>query len=104
MLPLFLNNEFKKEFILLYFLNCPPYIVITALSHKFFVRKNTLLFCFLLQEVLKKWPGDVDRMRRMSLVEEEGEKRINMAHLSVVGSHAVNGVARIHSEIIKQDL
>ncbi|XP_043471101.1 glycogen phosphorylase [Leptopilina heterotoma] len=54
-----------------------------------------------LQEVAAKWPGDLDRMRRMSLVEEEGEKRVNMAHLSIVGSHAINGVARIHSEILK---
>lgn len=57
-----------------------------------------------LENIQKKWPGDLDRMRRMSLIEEEGGKRVNMAHLSIVGSHAVNGVARIHSEIIKQDL
>ena len=42
-------------------------------------------------------------MRRMSLVEEGAEKKINMAHLAIVGSHAVNGVAAIHSEIIKRD-
>lgn len=40
-------------------------------------------------------------MRRMSLIEEEGQKKINMAHLCIVGSHAVNGVAQIHSNIIK---
>lgn len=40
----------------------------------------------------------------MSLIEEEGEKRVNMAHLSIVGSHAVNGVARLHSEILKSDM
>ncbi|XP_057671561.1 glycogen phosphorylase [Diorhabda carinulata] len=57
-----------------------------------------------LQQVEKRWPNDLDRMRRMSLIEEEGGKRVNMAHLSIVGSHAVNGVARIHSEIIKADL
>ncbi|KAJ9575300.1 hypothetical protein L9F63_025748, partial [Diploptera punctata] len=57
-----------------------------------------------LQEVQKKFPGDWDRVKRMSLVEEEGEKRVNMAHLCIVGSHAVNGVARIHSEIIKNDI
>ena len=39
----------------------------------------------------------------MSMVEEDGEKRINMAYLSIVGSHAVNGVAAIHSNIIKTD-
>lgn len=54
-----------------------------------------------LKEVSERWPGDVDRMRRMSLVEEGEEKKINMAHLSIVGSHAVNGVAAIHSEILK---
>nr|QJA18289.1 glycogen phosphorylase [Monochamus alternatus] len=57
-----------------------------------------------LKDVEKKWPGDFDRMRRMSLIEEDGEKRVNMASLSIVGSHAVNGVARIHSEIIKSSL
>ncbi|XP_055386725.1 glycogen phosphorylase [Condylostylus longicornis] len=57
-----------------------------------------------LEEVKKKFPGDLDRMRRMSCVEEDGEKRINMATLSIVGSHAVNGVAAIHSQILKDEL
>ncbi|KAL5277810.1 PYGB family protein [Megaselia abdita] len=57
-----------------------------------------------LERIKKKFPGDLDRMRRMSCVEEDGEKRINMAHLSIVGSHAVNGVAAIHSEILKAEL
>lgn len=57
-----------------------------------------------LAEVSKKFPGDTDRLRRMSLVEEEGEKKINMAHLAIVCSHKINGVARIHSEILKKDL
>ncbi|NXV81912.1 PYGL protein, partial [Atlantisia rogersi] len=47
------------------------------------------------------FPNDVDRLRRMSLIEEGGTKRINMAHLCIVGSHAVNGVAKIHSEIVR---
>lgn len=55
-----------------------------------------------LGEVEKRWPGDFDRMRRMSLVEEGGEKKINMAHLCIVGSHTINGVAAIHSEILKK--
>jgi len=56
---------------------------------------------FNLQEVSKKWPGDVDKLRDMSLVEEDGEKRINMAYMCIVSCHAVNGVAAIHSNIIK---
>jgi len=55
-----------------------------------------------LKEVGKQFPGDTDRLRRMSLVEEGSDKRINMAHLAIVGSHAINGVAAIHSEIIKR--
>jgi len=56
-----------------------------------------------LEEVKKKFPGDAGRLGRMSIVEEHGEKKINMAHLAIVGSHAINGVAAIHSEIIKKD-
>lgn len=54
-----------------------------------------------LSEVSKKWPGDMDRLRRMSIVEEEHGKKINMAFLSIVGSHVVNGVAAIHSNLLK---
>uniref|UniRef100_A0A7N8XFN2 Alpha-1,4 glucan phosphorylase n=1 Tax=Mastacembelus armatus TaxID=205130 RepID=A0A7N8XFN2_9TELE len=54
-----------------------------------------------LEKVAAKFPGDHDRLRRMSLIEEGGQKRINMAHLCIVGSHAVNGVAQIHSDILK---
>jgi starch phosphorylase len=57
-----------------------------------------------IQNVAKAFPGDNDRLRRMSMVEEEGEKRVNMAYLAIVGSHAVNGVAQIHSDILKRDL
>uniref|UniRef100_A0A8C1LZ30 Alpha-1,4 glucan phosphorylase n=1 Tax=Cyprinus carpio TaxID=7962 RepID=A0A8C1LZ30_CYPCA len=54
-----------------------------------------------LERISALYPGDHDRLRRMSLVEEGGQKKINMAHLCIVGSHAVNGVAQIHSDIIK---
>jgi len=54
----------------------------------------------LMDAVAAKYPGDIDRMRRMSCVEEQGEKKINMAHLAIVGSHAVNGVAAIHSQLL----
>lgn len=56
-----------------------------------------------LKAVEAKWPGDMDKVRVLSLVEEDGEKKINMANLSIVGSHKVNGVAAIHSDIIKRD-
>ncbi len=64
---------------------------------------NCITF-FFTQCVAKAFPGDNDRLRRMSMVEEEGEKRVNMAYLAIVGSHAVNGVAQIHSDILKRDL
>ncbi|XP_070578509.1 glycogen phosphorylase, muscle form-like [Ptychodera flava] len=54
-----------------------------------------------MEQVALRYPGDFDRMGRMSLVEETPEKRINMAHLAIVGSHVINGVARIHSELLK---
>jgi starch phosphorylase len=54
-----------------------------------------------LDRVTTLFPGEIDRRARMSLVEEYGEKSINMAHLAIVGSHAVNGVAGIHTEILK---
>uniref|UniRef100_A0A803Y796 Alpha-1,4 glucan phosphorylase n=1 Tax=Meleagris gallopavo TaxID=9103 RepID=A0A803Y796_MELGA len=57
-----------------------------------------------LDHIASLFPDDVDRLRRMSLIEEGGTKRINMAHLCIVGSHAVNGVAKIHSEIIKSEV
>lgn len=43
----------------------------------------------------------MDRLRHMSLIEEDGQKRVNMAHLCIVGSHSVNSVAQIHSDILK---
>ncbi len=58
----------------------------------------------LIQAVTAKWPEDGERLRRMSLVEEEPEKRINMAHLAIVGSHAINGVAAIHSAILQKSV
>ena len=57
-----------------------------------------------LDEVEKKWPGDTDKKRNLSLIEEGGEQMVRMGHLSVVGSHSVNGVAAIHSNLIKSHL
>lgn len=57
-----------------------------------------------LAEVAKKWPGDVARQRRMSLVEEGENPHIRMAHLAIVGSFSVNGVAGLHTELLKSGL
>ncbi len=54
-----------------------------------------------LDEVRLKFPGDEARVARMSLIGEEGDKRVRMAHLATVGSHAVNGVAALHSDLLK---
>ncbi|HLO48114.1 MAG TPA: glycogen/starch/alpha-glucan phosphorylase [Kamptonema sp.] len=57
-----------------------------------------------LDEVLAKYPRDEARMARLSLIEEGGEKYIRMAHLACVGSHSINGVAALHTELLKQDV
>src|SRR5205807_8756890 len=57
-----------------------------------------------LRTVARRWPLDVDRQRRMSIIEEGPEKQVRMAHLAIVGSHAVNGVSRLHTELLKQSL
>jgi glycogen phosphorylase len=53
-----------------------------------------------LDEVRARFPGDEERVKRMSLIGEEGEKSVRMAHLATVGSHAINGVAALHSELL----
>ncbi len=55
-----------------------------------------------LEEVKAKWPGDFDRLRRMSLISEHNTVR--MAYLAIVGSFSVNGVAALHSELLKDGL
>jgi starch phosphorylase len=54
-----------------------------------------------LEEAEKRFPGDPARLEKMSLVEEHWERKIRMAHLAIVGSHSVNGVAALHTEILK---
>ncbi|WP_234413838.1 glycogen/starch/alpha-glucan phosphorylase [Ideonella sp. A 288] len=46
------------------------------------------------------WPGDGDVQRRLSLIDESGERRVRMAHLCIVGSHKVNGVSALHSDLL----
>ena len=57
-----------------------------------------------LDEVRAKFPGDEARLRRMSIIGEDGGKSVRMAHLATVGSHAVNGVAALHSELLKESV
>jgi starch phosphorylase len=57
-----------------------------------------------LDEVRAVFPGDEDRVRRMSLIGEDGGKKVRMAHLATVGSHAINGVAALHSELLKESV
>merc|ERR1719430_1938646 len=58
-----------------------------------------------MEEVRGRYGDDGEKLRLLSCVEEQhGEKKVNMAHLAIIGSHAVNGVAFMHSELIKQTL
>ncbi|MBW4690352.1 MAG: glycogen/starch/alpha-glucan phosphorylase [Lyngbya sp. HA4199-MV5] len=57
-----------------------------------------------LDAIRLKFPNDPDRLNRMSLIDEAGERYVRMAHLACVGSHAINGVAALHSELLKQDV
>ena len=57
-----------------------------------------------LQEVECRFPGDHAKKSRMSLVEESDPQQVRMAHLAIMGSHTVNGVAKLHSELVKTAL
>lgn len=57
-----------------------------------------------LKEVAQRWPGDLERQRRMSIVEEGPEPQVRMAYLAIVGSFSVNGVAELHSKLLQEGL
>ncbi|GAB4366981.1 MAG: glycogen/starch/alpha-glucan phosphorylase [Methylohalobius crimeensis] len=57
-----------------------------------------------LGEVDKRWPGDMDRLARMSLIEEGHDPQVRMAYLAIVGSYSVNGVAELHSKLLSEGL
>ncbi|MEN9207924.1 MAG: glycogen/starch/alpha-glucan phosphorylase [Gloeomargarita sp. GMQP_bins_120] len=52
--------------------------------------------------VRERFPGDVGKVQRLSLIDESGERYVRMAHLATVGSKTVNGVAQLHTELLKQ--
>ena len=57
-----------------------------------------------LDQVKQEYPHDLNRTVRLSLIGEGAEKYVRMAHLSCIGSHSVNGVAQLHTQLLKQDL
>jgi starch phosphorylase len=57
-----------------------------------------------LDTVRTRFPGDEARLARMSIVDERGERRVRMAHLATVGSHTVNGVAALHSRLLREQV
>ncbi len=57
-----------------------------------------------LTQVADRWPGDVERQRRMSIIEEGDVQQVRMAYLAIVGSFSVNGVAQLHSDLLVEGL
>jgi starch phosphorylase len=57
-----------------------------------------------MRQVASRYPLDVERMRRMSIIEESDHKHVRMAHLAIVGSCSVNGVAKLHSELLRNQV
>lgn len=57
-----------------------------------------------MKELSSEYPGDMDRLRRMSLIEEGNPKKVRMAFLAIIGSHSVNGVSELHSVLLKDQI
>ena len=57
-----------------------------------------------LAQVAQRWPGDTDRLQRLSIIEEGDTPMVRMAYLAIVGSYSVNGVAELHSQLLKEGL
>ena len=55
-----------------------------------------------LEEVRQQFPGDEELVRRLSIIDETGQRSVRMAHLACVGSHAINGVAALHTELLRE--
>jgi len=63
-----------------------------------------LINAHFLAEVEVRWPGHIDKLRSLSIIEESHPQNVRMAHLAIVGSHAVNGVSKLHSELVRTEL
>lgn len=59
---------------------------------------------YFLKTVRNRFPGDDARVARMSIIDETGERYVRMAHLACIGSHAINGVAELHTRLLKEDV
>jgi starch phosphorylase len=57
-----------------------------------------------LHDVQLRWPGDLDRLRDLSIINETGRRQVRMAHLATIGAHSVNGVAELHTTLLKERL
>ncbi len=57
-----------------------------------------------LKEVAQRWPGDAERLARMSIIEESYDQMVRMAYLAIVGSYSINGVAELHSRLLTEGL
>lgn len=79
-----------------------------SLFERVLPRHLTILYqindAFLNEEVDAMWPNNNDMRRALSIIEEGDERKVRMAHLCVVTSHKVNGVAQVHSDLVKSDL
>ncbi len=79
----------------------------TAMFEKHLPRHLILIYeinDYLMKQVMERFPGDVGRLTRMSIIEEGCQKQIRMAHLAIVCSHSINGVADIHTKLLSTRL
>ena len=88
-----LPEALEKWPLLLFAAVLPRHIeIIYEINHRF------------LNEVQRLYPGDTERLTRMSLIDDSGEKYVRMANLACVGSHAINGVAALHTKLLEEGL
>jgi starch phosphorylase len=85
-----LPEALEKWPVRLFELVCPRLLEITCEINRRF-----------LGEVQERWPGDDEHLRRMSLIEETPARQVRMANLAIVGTHSTNGVAQIHSDLLR---